>query len=300
MKDHRLRALLAVVEAGSIRGAARLLNLSQAALTKALRELELAVGAELITRSYRGVRLTEAGRILHDRARAARQQLQLAETEIRALSGEVEERLVVGVTPMVALSVLADVWMHFKRLRPNVTLSLLEGLPSIVTPALLKGEIDFAVVMVDPALLPERLEFEPVTQTPFRVVGRVGHPAAGTTDLATLMQYDWVFSLHAGSYSERVLRWMAARNLPRPKRIIDCNSTLSNWQLVSTTDTLTVLPDVFFQAPSVGAQASGLSRFDIALPDALVGILRLRHAPPSSAAILLGDLFSLYLKRQAG
>src|SRR5690606_39418757 len=84
--------LLAVVEACSVRGAARLLNLSQAALTKALRELELAVGAELITRSYRGVRLTEAGSILHDRARAARQQLQLAETEIRALSGEVEER----------------------------------------------------------------------------------------------------------------------------------------------------------------------------------------------------------------
>ena len=165
MKDHCLRALLAVAETGTIRSAARALSLSQAALTKALRELELEMGVELLTRSHRGVRLTEAGRILHDRARAARHQLLIAETEIRALSGAVPEKLSIGVTPMVALS---------------------------------------------------------------------------------------------------------------------------------------VLPDVFFQAPSVGAHVSGLARLDIRLPEALVGVLRLRHAPPSSAAMLLADLFALYLKRLPG
>lgn len=301
MKDHWLKALLAVAEVGTIRGAARTLNLSQAALTKALRELELAVGVELLTRSYRGVRLTEAGRILHDRARAARHQLLIAETEIRALSGEAQERLAVGVTPMVALSVLPDVWTHFRRLRSGVSLNLMEGLPSIVTPALLKGELDFAVVMADPAFLPDALEFEPLAQTSFHVVGRVGHPARGTTDLAQLLEQDheWVFSLHPGSYSERVLEWMASRSLAPPRRIVDCNSTLSNWQLVRSTDILTVLPAVFFQGPSVGAYASGLAPFDIPLPEALVGILRLRHAPPSASALLLGDLFSLYLKRLA-
>src|SRR5690606_5127548 len=109
MKDHSLRALLAVAETGTIRAAARALNLSQAALTKSLRELETEVGAELLTRSYRGVRLTEAGRILHDRAKVSRQQLETAQAEIRALSGAESGRVAVGVTPMVALSVLADV-----------------------------------------------------------------------------------------------------------------------------------------------------------------------------------------------
>jgi len=64
MRDHQLRALMQVAESGSIRAAARDLNLSQSALTKALRELEESVGAALVSRSYRGVEFTPAGQAL--------------------------------------------------------------------------------------------------------------------------------------------------------------------------------------------------------------------------------------------
>src|SRR3546814_13227777 len=110
MKQHQLKALLAVAEAGTIRGAARQLNLSQAALTKSLKELEEQVGAELLIRSYRGVQLTAAGKILQERARVAHRQLDIARSEIHALTGRGQIRLAVGVTPMVGLSVLPDVW----------------------------------------------------------------------------------------------------------------------------------------------------------------------------------------------
>lgn len=300
MKDHSLRALLAVAQAGTIRGAARALNLSQAALTKSLRELEADVGAELLVRSYRGVRLTEAGRILHDHAKVARQQLQMAQTEIRALAGSTHERLAIGVTPMVALSVLSDTWAHFRRLRPTVALCLREGLPSIVTPALLNGELDFAVVMADSALVHEKLLFQPIMPTSFQVVGRAGHPARGVTEVARLLDYEWILSLHPGSYSERVLNWLAAENLGAPRRIVDCNSTLSNWQLVRSTDMLTILPSAFFHPPSIGAGDNGLMPFGVALPDASVGILRLKNAPLSPTATLLAELFAVYLRRWSG
>ena len=160
-------------------------------------------------------------------------------------------------------------------------------------------ELDFAVVMAEPAFLPESLHFEPLAHTPFVVVGRSEHPAKGCTDLGELLEqdYEWVFSLHRGSYSERVLQWMTSHSLPRPRRIVDCNSTLSNWQLVRSTDMLTLMPAVFFKEPSVGERASGFAPFKIVLPEALVGILRLRHAPPSASAQLLAELFALYLKR---
>ena len=58
MKDHQLKALVQVAESGSIRAAARAMNLSQSALTKALRELEEDVGAELLQRSYKGIGFT--------------------------------------------------------------------------------------------------------------------------------------------------------------------------------------------------------------------------------------------------
>ena len=64
MKEHHLKALVQVAESASISAAARAMNLSQSALTKALRELEESVGAELLNRSYRGIEFTTAGKVL--------------------------------------------------------------------------------------------------------------------------------------------------------------------------------------------------------------------------------------------
>jgi LysR family transcriptional regulator of abg operon len=298
MKQHHLKALLAAAETGTIRGAARQLNLSQAALTKSLKELENEIGAELLIRSYRGVQLTEAGKILQERAGVAYRQLDIARSEIHALAGQGYTRLSVGVTPMVVLSVLSDVWTHFRRLKPQVALNLREGLPSLVAPALLDGGMDFAVVMAEPGMVPDALSFEALVRTPFYVVGRKGHPMSQATDIEALLDYEWIFSMHAGSYSERVVNWMAGRGLAPPSRILDCNSTLINWQLISSTDMLTVLPAVFFQDPSIGAQTAGLVRLNVDLPDAVLGILSLKHVPLSAAAATLADLFRLYLGRQ--
>jgi len=298
MKQHHLKALLAAAETGTIRGAARQLNLSQAALTKSLKELESEIGAELLIRSYRGVQLTEAGKILQERAGVAYRQLDIARSEICALAGQGYTRLSVGVTPMVVLSVLSDVWTHFRRLKPQVALNLREGLPSLVAPALLDGGMDFAVVMAEPGMVPDALGFEALVRTPFYVVGRKGHPMSQATDIEALLDYEWIFSMHAGSYSERVVNWMAGRGLAPPSRILDCNSTLINWQLISSTDMLTVLPAVFFQDPSIGAQTAGLVRLNVDLPDAVLGILSLKHVPLSAAAATLADLFRLYLGRQ--
>ncbi|WP_458735195.1 LysR family transcriptional regulator [Zobellella taiwanensis] len=93
MKDHQLRALVKVAEEGSIRGAARALNLSQSALTKALRELEGDLGTQLLIRSYRGVEFTPAGKTLLSRARLALSTLDRARNEIRWLRGAPGSRL---------------------------------------------------------------------------------------------------------------------------------------------------------------------------------------------------------------
>ncbi|MEN0015159.1 MAG: LysR family transcriptional regulator, partial [Solirubrobacteraceae bacterium] len=56
-----LAALVASVQAGSVHGAADLLNLTQSAVTKRLQRLETRLGVQLLVRSARGVLLTPAG-----------------------------------------------------------------------------------------------------------------------------------------------------------------------------------------------------------------------------------------------
>ncbi len=60
MKLHQLRTLIAIAEAGGVRGAARVLKASPAAITKSLRQLEDSVQMSLVVRTSSGVTLTES------------------------------------------------------------------------------------------------------------------------------------------------------------------------------------------------------------------------------------------------
>ena len=75
MRIQQLRLLLAIAETGSLRASARVLNLTQPALTKALRLLEDELGAPLVVRSPHGARLAPAGELLAVRAAAALREL---------------------------------------------------------------------------------------------------------------------------------------------------------------------------------------------------------------------------------
>ncbi|MGH8463963.1 MAG: LysR family transcriptional regulator, partial [Pseudomonas sp.] len=145
MKDHHLRAWLKVAELRSIRSAARSLHLSQAAVTKAIKELEAELDAPLLTRSSRGIAITECGERLTVRARLAQAQLTLARQDIRQLLGGAQARVAVGVTPMVMLSVLPAVLSDFRRSMPAARVKVSEGLLAAVQPALRNGMLDFAL-----------------------------------------------------------------------------------------------------------------------------------------------------------
>lgn len=68
MEIRQLRYFAAVVEEGTVTGAARRLNMTQPPLTAQLHNLEQELGCQLFTHEGRRLRLTEAGRTLYDRA----------------------------------------------------------------------------------------------------------------------------------------------------------------------------------------------------------------------------------------
>src|SRR5690606_8749606 len=162
MKDHQLRALVHVAESSSIRAAARAMNLSQSALTKALRELEEDVGAELLTRSYKGIEFTAAGSLLLTHARLALSILDKAVEEVRLLHGGPGSRVIIAVTPMVGATVLPRVLREYEVLQPDTEINLTEGLLTQVLPDLIEGRLDFAIAVADAADLPYEIVFEPL------------------------------------------------------------------------------------------------------------------------------------------
>ncbi len=296
MKDHQLKALVQVADAGSIRAAARVMHLSQSALTKALRELEEDVGAELLTRSYRGIDFTPAGRALLVRARLALATLDKAREEVRLLRGGAGARIAVALTPMVAASVLPRVLAEFRRVQPDAELRLEEGLLTNVLPGLVEGRLDFAVALANPGDLPYEIEFEALAEVDAAPAGRVGHPLAHARSWDELRGASWVLNLTEASQGNHLVRWLEAQGIEVPTDTVRCASPTLMIELMRRTDHIGFGPTVLIEDPIFGA---GLQRFAVEPlpPPMALGLLTLRGVPLSVAARPLAALFGRQLRR---
>ena len=87
MRLMHLQLLRAIAQTGSLRAAAEAMHLSQPALTKALRQLEMEFGAALVVRSSRGARLAPAGELLAARADVQRAVRERTRENLGALDG---------------------------------------------------------------------------------------------------------------------------------------------------------------------------------------------------------------------
>ncbi|WP_417614858.1 LysR substrate-binding domain-containing protein [Oceanisphaera sp.] len=293
MKDHQLRALLKVAEEGSIRGAARALHLSQSALTKALRELETDLGAQLLVRSYRGVEFTPAGKRLLTRARLALSTLDKARDEIRWLQGGAGIQVTAAVTTAIASTALPMVLNEFERELPDVSLRFVEGMLTTVLPGLLEGHFDFAIAVAEPEQLPYEIAFEPLTRIFSEPVAREGHPLLAATDWSQMLDARWVLNLTTGSSAQQLVSWLDTQ-AGLSLRIVRCDSPLLMIELIRRTDLVGFGPRVFFEDPLSGC---GLSCFDSLprFPSHALGILKLRGVPLNLGAERLVALFKRHI-----
>ena len=142
------RSFLAVMEAGSLSGAARQLDIAQPTVGRHIEALEAALGGTaLFTRSPGGLRPTETARALRPHAQAM---AVAADALIRTASGEADAvRGAVRVTAseVVGAEVLPPILTEFRETHPEVSIELVL---SNRTEDLLRRESDIAVRMVRP------------------------------------------------------------------------------------------------------------------------------------------------------
>jgi DNA-binding transcriptional LysR family regulator len=146
VKVERLGAFVEVARSGSLTRAARILDLTQPALSERLMALERDLGVDLFVRTHRGVRLTDAGRALvphAERAIAAIAEGRRVVDELRRGKGG---RLAVGAAPAVSTYVLPGVLRLFNRAHPDVELSVRTGHSEEVLDMVLREDVQVGVV----------------------------------------------------------------------------------------------------------------------------------------------------------
>ncbi|RTF36981.1 LysR family transcriptional regulator, partial [Serratia marcescens] len=177
----RLRAFVTVVEEGNITRAAERLFIQQPPLTRLLQGLEDELGVKLLQRLPRGVRVTEAGGVLFEEARALLARAErLREAVQRAARGE-QGHIAIGFTSSAALHpFVPNLLRRYRDILPGITTQLEEAGSGELMEALLEQRLDAAFVR-SPANGIPGLSVEPVLSEPMIVALPLGHRLAHET-----------------------------------------------------------------------------------------------------------------------
>ncbi|WP_431894151.1 LysR family transcriptional regulator [Nonomuraea sp. bgisy101] len=142
----RLRVLLAVSRTGSLTAAARTLHYSQPSVSHHLSRLEAETGAKLIERVGRGIRLTEAGKLLADRAAEIIGRLDAASEELAAHVGLRTGRVRLAAFPSALGTFIPAAAAGLATTHPGLQLTLTETEPPEALRLLRAGRVDVAVI----------------------------------------------------------------------------------------------------------------------------------------------------------
>lgn len=179
-----LRAFCAAVDLGSLGRAARVLHVSQPALSKRLRVLETLAGVRLLERSHRGVTPTPTGRRLYVAARRV-----LAEDEAveDLIAGVVADAVParVAVSPTMAESVLPQLLVDFEdRHERHLSVELTIVSSAMVRDLVHEGRVDLGLAAADPSLQDEGSLIQiPICDDEIVVVVPRGHPWAAVEEI---------------------------------------------------------------------------------------------------------------------
>lgn len=162
----RLRVLRAVATYGSVSGAADVLHVTTSAVSQQLAKLEREAGQKLVERNGRGIRLTDAARLLASHAEDILQQVETAQADLEAYRGAAVGTLSVAAFPTAARGLLAQAAAVIADAHPRLTVHIREAEPHHSVAQVARGEIDLAVVQDwfnVPLAIPGELEKAAVT-----------------------------------------------------------------------------------------------------------------------------------------
>jgi LysR family nitrogen assimilation transcriptional regulator len=146
MDLRQLKFFVRIAEHGSLTRAAADLSVAQPVLSRQIRDLELELGVPLLSRTGRGVVLTEAGKRFLPRARSITQDADSAREELRSLRERPSGTVTVAMAPTAGAILWVPLLAQVQRTFPDIRLQVAEGYSGHVMEWLVHGKADIGVI----------------------------------------------------------------------------------------------------------------------------------------------------------
>lgn len=162
MDFKQLSYFIRVAELESFTRASIALDIAQPALSRQVRLLEVELRQNLLVRNGRGVALTDAGKLLLEHGRGVLHQMERLREELSRVRGSLAGRVAIGLPPTLSKILTVPITREFKRLMPDATLSIGEGLSKSMLESLITGRLDIALLYN--AFPSPEIELKPILQ----------------------------------------------------------------------------------------------------------------------------------------
>lgn len=176
MELRHLRIFAEVVKQGGFSAAAKTLGSTQSTVSKVIQQLEHDCGMPLLDRLPHGIKPTDTGEAVLQRARTMLAEQERLESDLAARRGLEIGSLRIGVPPLGSATIFAPLIAKYRKLHPGIRIDLLEEGSNRLESAVQSGEIEVGGTLL-PA--PESLAWQPVREEPMMALLPAGHPLWG-------------------------------------------------------------------------------------------------------------------------
>ncbi|MFN6963139.1 MAG: LysR family transcriptional regulator [Pyrinomonadaceae bacterium] len=221
MEIRQLKAFVAIAEAKTFTAGARQVNVTQAAISMQIRQLEDELGVPIFTRTPRRVILTEAGERLLERARSILREHDTALEEIAELAGAHYGRLRIGsASAMFTTQQLPSIMRRLRERFPNSELSVTSATSEKLVDKIMHGETDVAFVSLpveNSNITTDRLYTDEIV-----AIAHPSHPLAKEKFIspATLAGEKLILGERGGNTRRMIDEFFAAANV-RPNVVME-------------------------------------------------------------------------------
>ncbi|SAK48138.1 LysR family transcriptional regulator [Caballeronia fortuita] len=245
LKTRQLMLVVALAEEGNVHRAAAVLNMTQPAASKLLRELEETLGVTLFDREPRGVRATLYGDAIVRHARAVLGSLDQAQEELVALASGRLGHVAIGAITSPGVRLLPAAVAAVKRMHADIRISVEIDTSNVLLEKLAQEKLDIVIGRLSAEHDKVRLRYEPLAGEPVRAVVRAGHPLlkAKTLALNDVRDAAWLVPPSGSALRHRFDLMFQRASLALPANVVETSAILFVTQLLEQSDMIAVLAE---------------------------------------------------------
>ncbi|WP_334062959.1 pca operon transcription factor PcaQ [Limimaricola cinnabarinus] len=221
IKLRHIEIFVEITRRRSFKLAAARLNLTQPAISKTLKELEIILGADLMTRDRGGVTLTREGAVFLQFAEIGLAALRQGVTSLGETASGSAARVAVGALPSVAAKLLPQAARLLQDYAPGALLHVEDGPHGFLTDRLRSGELDMVVGRLGEAETMTGLSFTRLYSEHVVAVVVPGHPLERAEDLSALRDWQVVYPSERSAIRPLVDRAMIAAGAGIPPQRVE-------------------------------------------------------------------------------